>query len=146
MEWRFATMNLHELVRRFQAGETRNAISRAMDLSVNTVTAYRRWAETQKGAIVDFGELQGIPRQTGTTPDRLSRIPALHLACLQVNGCEDPVGCVLRCGGYDEQRIQKRRGGRCLRHDHAASGPAGAGRTNVGRPAPAHVGERPHAE
>ena len=42
MEWRFSTMNLPELVRRFQAGETRNAISRAMELSVNTVTNYRR--------------------------------------------------------------------------------------------------------
>ena len=45
MDWRLTTMNLHELVRRLQAGETRNAISRAMSLSVNTVTAYRRWAE-----------------------------------------------------------------------------------------------------
>jgi transposase len=40
-------MNLHELVRRLQAGESRNAISRTMNLSVNTVTAYRRWAEAQ---------------------------------------------------------------------------------------------------
>ena len=43
--WRLTTMNLHELLRRLRAGETRAAISRAMHISVNTVKDYRRWAE-----------------------------------------------------------------------------------------------------
>lgn len=67
MEWRFTTMNLHELVRRFQAGETRNAISRAMDLSVNTVTAYRRWAEAQNllaGPLPDLATLERLRQAT----------------------------------------------------------------------------------
>lgn len=67
MEWRFSTMNLHELVRRFQAGETRNAISRAMDLSVNTVTNYRRWAEAQNllvGPLPDLTTLEQLRQAT----------------------------------------------------------------------------------
>ena len=63
MDWRFTTMNLHELVRRLQAGESRNAISRAMSLSVNTVTAYRRWAEAQNllaGPLPDLATLERL--------------------------------------------------------------------------------------
>jgi len=72
MEWRFMTMDLHELVRRFQAGESRNAISRAMDLSVNTVTGYRRWAEAQNlltGTLPDLATLARL-RQTTRSPAR----------------------------------------------------------------------------
>jgi len=60
-------MDLHELVRRFQAGETRNAISRAMDLSVNTVTAYRRWAEAQNlltGTLPDLATLERLRQES----------------------------------------------------------------------------------
>jgi len=56
-------MNLHELVRRLQAGETRNAISRTMRLSVNTVSAYRRWAEAQNlltGPLPDLATLERL--------------------------------------------------------------------------------------
>ena len=45
--WRLTTMNLQELIRRLRAGETRAAISRAMNMSVNTVKDYRRWAQAQ---------------------------------------------------------------------------------------------------
>ena len=67
MEWRFTTMNLHELVRRLQAGETRNAISRTMRLSVNTVSAYRRWAEAQNllaGPVPDLATLERLRLET----------------------------------------------------------------------------------
>ena len=67
MEWRFSTTDLHELVRRFQAGETRNAISRAMNLSVNTVTNYRRWAEAQRrltGPLLDLITLEQLRQAT----------------------------------------------------------------------------------
>ncbi len=67
MDWRLTTMNLHELVRRLQAGETRNAISRAMSLSVNTVTAYRRWAEAQDllaGPLPDLATLERLRLET----------------------------------------------------------------------------------
>ena len=77
MEWRFATMDLHELVRRFQAGETRNAISRAMDLSVNTVTAYRRWAEAQNlltGTLPDLAALERL-RQGSRAREQSGRQP-----------------------------------------------------------------------
>jgi len=63
------TMDLHELVRRFQAGESRNAISRAMDLSVNTVTAYRRWANSQNlltGPLPDLATLERLRQATRT--------------------------------------------------------------------------------
>jgi len=67
MGWRFTTMNLHELVRRLQAGESRNAISRTMSLSVNTVTAYRRWAEAQgllTGPLPDLATLERLRLET----------------------------------------------------------------------------------
>jgi transposase len=60
-------MNLHELVRRLQAGESRNAISRTMRLSVNTVSAYRRWAEAQgllTGPLPDLAALERLRRET----------------------------------------------------------------------------------
>lgn len=67
MDRRFTTMNLHELVRRLQAGETRNAISRAMSLSVNTVSAYRRWAEAQNlltGPLPDLATLERLRQES----------------------------------------------------------------------------------
>ena len=67
MDWRFTTMNLHELIRRLQAGETRNAISRTMHLSVNTVSAYRRWAEGQgllTGPLPDLATLERLRLET----------------------------------------------------------------------------------
>jgi hypothetical protein len=70
-------MNLHELVRRFQAGETRNAISRAMELSVNTVSAYRRWAEAQNllsGPLPDLITLERL-REATRPRERPGRAP-----------------------------------------------------------------------
>jgi|SRR3990172_5743590 len=65
--WRLTTMDLHELLRRLRAGETRAAISRAMNLSVNTVKEYRRWAEAQgllTGALPDLATLERLRQQT----------------------------------------------------------------------------------
>jgi hypothetical protein len=45
--WRLTTMNLHELLRRLRAGESRNAIVRTMHVSPHTVAKYHRWAEAQ---------------------------------------------------------------------------------------------------
>jgi DNA-binding CsgD family transcriptional regulator len=36
--WRLTTMDLHELLRRLRAGESQNAIVRAMHVSPHTVT------------------------------------------------------------------------------------------------------------
>jgi transposase len=77
MEWRFTTMDLQELVRRFQAGETRNAISRTMSLSVNTVTRYRRWAERQgllASPLPDLATLERLRLET-REPARPGRLP-----------------------------------------------------------------------
>jgi len=65
--WRLTTMNLHELLRRVRAGESRNAIARAMHVSPNTVTEYRRWAEAQgllNGPLPDLTTLEALRAQT----------------------------------------------------------------------------------
>jgi transposase len=70
-------MNLYELLRRFQAGESRNAISRVLGMSVNTVSDYRRWAEAQgllTGPLPDLARLETL-RQTTFRPDRPKRHP-----------------------------------------------------------------------
>lgn len=75
--WRLTTMNLHELLRRLRAGETRAAISRAMHISVNTVKDYRRWAEAQgllEGPLLDLAALEALRQQT-YKPDRAPRHP-----------------------------------------------------------------------
>lgn len=65
--WRLTTMNLHELLRRLRAGESRNAIVRAMHVSPNTVKTYRRWAEEQQllsGPLPDLSTLEALRAQT----------------------------------------------------------------------------------
>jgi hypothetical protein len=65
--WRLTTMNLHELLRRLRAGESRNAIARAMHISPNTVKDYRRWAEAQQllsGPLPDLTNLEALRAQT----------------------------------------------------------------------------------
>jgi len=65
--WRFTTMNLQELLRRLRAGETRAAISRAMNLSVNTVKDHRQWAEAQgllSDALPDLETLEALRQRT----------------------------------------------------------------------------------
>lgn len=65
--WRLTTMNLYELLRRLRAGETRAAISRTLHLSVNTVKAYRQWAEAQgllTGPLPDLATLDALRHQT----------------------------------------------------------------------------------
>jgi transposase len=65
--WRLTTMDLHELSRRLRAGETRAAISRAMQISVNTVKDYRRWAQAQgllTDALPDLATLEGLRQRT----------------------------------------------------------------------------------
>jgi transposase len=67
MDWRLSTMNLHELLRRLQAGESRNAIARNMGLSVNTVGRYRRWAQVQgllAGPLPDLADLERLRLET----------------------------------------------------------------------------------
>jgi hypothetical protein len=66
------TMDLHELLQRLRAGESRNTISRAMQISVNTVKRYRRWAEAQDlltGPLPDLATLEAL-RQATFRPDR----------------------------------------------------------------------------
>ena len=75
--WRLTTMNLHELLRRLRAGESRNAIARAMHISPNTVKAYRRWAEAQpllSGPLPDLATLEARRAQT-LRADRAPRHP-----------------------------------------------------------------------
>ena len=65
--WRLTTMDLHELLRRLRAGESRNAIVRAMHVSPHTVAKYHRWAETQgllSGPLPDLATLDGLRAQT----------------------------------------------------------------------------------
>lgn len=65
--WRLTIMDLQELLRRLRAGESRNAIVRAMHLSPNTVTTYRRWAEQQQlltGTLPDLMTLDQLREQT----------------------------------------------------------------------------------
>jgi transposase len=65
--WRLTTMNLHELLRRLRAGESRNAIARALGVSPNTVKTYRRWAEAQQllsGPLPDLSALEALRAQT----------------------------------------------------------------------------------
>jgi len=75
--WRLNTMNLQELLRRLRAGESRNAIARALHVSPNTVKAYRRWAETQhllEGALPDLSTLEALRAQSFGAP-RVQRHP-----------------------------------------------------------------------
>lgn len=65
--WRLTTMNLHELLRRLRAGESRNAIASAMHISPNTVKKYRHWAEAQQllsGPLPDLAALEALRAQT----------------------------------------------------------------------------------
>ena len=75
--WRLTTMNLQELLRRLRAGETRTAISRAMNMSVNTVKRYRRWAQGQgllEGLLPELSTLEALREKTYLTP-RSARHP-----------------------------------------------------------------------
>ena len=70
--WRLTTMNLHELLRRLRAGESRNAIARALHISPNTVKAYRRWAEAQQllsGPLPELSRLEALRAQTVRADD-----------------------------------------------------------------------------
>lgn len=61
--WRLTTMDLHELLRRLRAGEPERAISRRLNLSRNTVKAYRQWAQTQgllQGELPSLAELERL--------------------------------------------------------------------------------------
>lgn len=74
--WRLSTMDLHELLRRWRAGESRNAIARAMHLSVNTVKFYRDWAIGQNlltGPLPDLATLEALRRTS--LPHRAQRPP-----------------------------------------------------------------------
>ncbi len=65
--WRLTTMDLHELLRRLRAGESRNAIVRAMQVSPHTIAKYHRWAETQgllSGPLPDLAALEALRAQT----------------------------------------------------------------------------------
>ena len=69
--WRLTTMNLQELLRRLRAGETRTAISRALNMSVNTVKRYRRWAQAQgllEGLLPELSTLEALREKTYLTP------------------------------------------------------------------------------
>lgn len=60
-------MNLHELLRRLRAGETRAAISRDMKISVNTVKDYRRWSAAQgllTDELPDLATLEALRQRT----------------------------------------------------------------------------------
>ena len=74
--WRLSTMDLYELLRRLRAGESRNAIARAMHISVNTVKFYRRWAEVHNlltGPLPNLTALEALRRST--LPRRAERHP-----------------------------------------------------------------------
>jgi transposase len=65
--WRLSTMNLHELLRRLRAGESRNAIVRAMHVSPHTVAKYHHWAEAQgllSRPLPDLATLDALRAQT----------------------------------------------------------------------------------
>ena len=65
--WRLTTMNLHELLRRLRAGESRSAIVRTLHVSPHTVVKYQRWAEAQQllsGSLPDLSELEVLRSQT----------------------------------------------------------------------------------
>ena len=69
--WRLTTMDLHELLRRLRAGESRNAIVRTMHVSPHTVAKYHRWAETQQllsGPLPDLTTLEALRLQTLGAP------------------------------------------------------------------------------
>jgi hypothetical protein len=79
-------MNLHELLQRLRAGESRNAIVRALPVSPHTVAKYHDRAEAQhllSGPLPDLTALEALRAQTlrphvspgagdppGATPDR----------------------------------------------------------------------------
>jgi transposase len=70
-------MNLHELLRRLRAHDSERAISRAMQMSRNTVKAYRQWAAAQgllDGALPELAALEALRDQTFTLP-RTTRPP-----------------------------------------------------------------------
>jgi len=75
--WRLTTMNLHELLRRLRAGESRNAIARAMHVSPNTVKDYRRWAEAQQLLSEPLPDLTTLEARRAQTfrADRAPRHP-----------------------------------------------------------------------
>lgn len=61
--WRLTTMDLHELLRRLRVREPERAISRILNLSRNTVKAYRQWAQTQgllQGDLPSLAELEHL--------------------------------------------------------------------------------------
>ena len=65
--WRLTTMNLHELLRRLRAGESRNAIVRAMHVSPHTVAKYYDWAAAQhllSGPLPDLTALEALRAET----------------------------------------------------------------------------------
>ena len=65
--WRLTTMDLHELLRRLRAGESRNAIVRAMHVSPHTIAKYHHWAEAQgllSGSLPDLTTLDALRAQT----------------------------------------------------------------------------------
>ena len=75
--WRLTTMDLHELLRRLRAGESQNAIVRAMHVSPHTVTKYHRWAQAQgllSGPLPDLTALEALRIQT-LDPNRAQRHP-----------------------------------------------------------------------
>lgn len=76
--WRLSTMDLSELLRRLRAGESRNAISRALHMSINTVRAYANWAESHNlltGPLPDLADLETLRTNTYQTGRRRGRHP-----------------------------------------------------------------------
>lgn len=69
--WRLTTMDVHELLRRLRLRESDRAISRVLDVSRNTVKAYRKWAKNQgllEGELPGLAELE--QRRDSTFADR----------------------------------------------------------------------------
>ena len=65
--WRLTTMDLHELLRRLRAGESRNAIVRTMHVSPHTIAKYYRWATEHgllRGPLPDLTTLEVLRAQT----------------------------------------------------------------------------------
>lgn len=66
-DWKRTIMDIHELLRRLRAKESERAISRHLDVSRNTVKAYREWAETQGLLQGDRPSLAELERLRDTT-------------------------------------------------------------------------------